>query len=259
MKRRTLYWYLVLFPVGLIAQPRFPTIEPSRHSAQEIRSSVEQHGIEYQPFTLDEGTSVDVCVTHAHCLYSRKVIQSTQLHHPIIILAHGFSATSYEWKDFVQYLDEHRHLNINYSMLVLGGHGRSLQAFRKSTWHDWGRPILEEFNALVKFGFTNINIAASSTACALVLEQLSHGSYANPTALKNIFFIDPIVEPQSFIFRNGVYLLSFSDKSYGPSQPFTPEEFPHWYGYRPYVTINSLNELTGKVEKALQFGITHAA
>lgn len=170
-------------------------------------------------------------------------------------MAHGFSATTYEWEDMARYLHEHESGKILYSLVLLGGHGRSYADFKASNWHRWGAPILNEYLALKHLGFTHINLAGSSTACALILEQLAHNDYSQETVLKNVFLIDPIVEPMGFTLRNTLWAGSFIGGYAGPSQAFTPEKFSHWYANRPFTAFNSLNKLAAKVEHELFHGI----
>lgn len=146
--------------------------------------------------------------------------------------------------------------SVRYSQILLGGHGRSLEDFKRSNWLKWGKPILDEYKALVAKGFTNISLAGSSTACALILEQLSNGSYSHRKIVpKNVFLIDPIVEPNSFLTNLVVRVGALFGASYPPTQAFSPEEFSRWHGKRPFASLKSLDELTQKVHRALASGI----
>jgi carboxylesterase len=200
----------------------------------------------YRPFTLDRGQTPAKAE-----LLSKSELNGVDRAMPVILLVHGFTATPYEWDDFANYIDKVAGGNLRYSKVLLGGHGRSLAEFKKSNWMEWGQPIVDEYEALIGHGFTNISLAGSSTACALLLEQLHRGLYQP----KNIFMIDPIVEPNGFITRLIIKIGALFRLNYPPTQVFTPEEFHHWYGYRPFSQLKSLDDLTWRVSKALAAGI----
>lgn len=244
---------------GLILNPQswsLPDITPSSLSSLSIQKEVKEHGLAYRDFTLDMGETGDPCLkTQIGCL-SQSDLTGIDRTTPVVLLAHGFSATSYEWKDFANYIDKNLSDFVLYSKIVLGGHGRSLEAFKKSNWVEWGKPILDEYQALVAHGFTNISLAGSSTACALILEQLSSGAYQELKVYpKNIFFVDPIVEPLSLMNSIAVRIGAIAGKAFGPVQAFSPEEFSYWHGYRPFSSLKSLDDLTRKVKRALASGI----
>jgi carboxylesterase len=74
---------------------------------------------------------------------------------PVIIACHGYTATTFEW-------DELRNWSagsdVYLSQVLLGGHGRSYEEFKESSWHDWQRAIKEEYERLEKAGYQNINL-----------------------------------------------------------------------------------------------------
>ena len=233
-----------------------PEVHASQKTTQSIQKLVKERGIAYQPFTLDTGQRQDPCLSQPNRgLLSQSDLRGVDRSKPVVLLAHGFSASSYEWEDLARYIDQHAKGAVRYSKIVLGGHGRSLEAFKNSDWQDWGKPILEEYRALAAKGFTNISLAGSSTACALILEQLDRGCYSKRVKPKNVFFIDPIVEPNSLLIRLFVRFKAASEDSYPPTQAFSPEEFSRWHGKRPFAALKSLDDLTQKVQRALTNGI----
>lgn len=237
-----------------------PEVHPSHKTSQSIRDLVKERGLGYQPFTLDSGSTPDpVLIEPKNSVLSYTDLSEVDRSVPIVILAHGFSASSYEWSDFARYMDQHSKGAVLYSNMVLGGHGRSLGAFKRSNWQEWGKPILNEYRALRAQGFTNISLAGSSTACALLLEQLSSGSYNGDIAPKNIFMIDPIVDPvvdpKDWKTRLKMRVAAVARASYPPTQAFSPEEFSRWHGYRPFSALLSLDDLTQRVTRALGVGI----
>lgn len=232
-----------------------PEVKFSSKSTHAIKQLVEQRGLVYQPLQLDRGEAPDPALLNPKkFLLSQADLTGVDRSKPIILLAHGYTATTYEWDDFARYIDQNAKGAVRYSQVLLGGHGRSLKEFQTSNWQDWGKPILDEYQALVAKGFTNISLAGSSTACALILEQLQRGAYRGKVTPHNIFMIDPIVEPNGFLMRQIVRILALFNRSYPPTQAFSPEEFSRWYGNRPFKTLKSLNDLTYRVNRALRKG-----
>lgn len=227
-----------------------PNVQLSQTTAQEVKQLVEKRGLVYQQLTLDQGETPSKAR-----LLSQSDLTGVDRSQPVILLAHGYTATTYEWDDLAKYIDQNAKDAIRYSQVLLGGHGRSLQDFRSSTWQEWGKPIVEEYRALVAKGFTNISLAGSSTACSLILEQLDRGAFDGKVTPNQIFMIDPIVEPSGFLMRQVIRMLALFNRSYAPTQAFSPEEFAHWYGNRPFTTLASLNDLTYRVNQALSKGI----
>jgi carboxylesterase len=167
---------------------------------------------------------------------------------PVIIVVHGYSASTFEWDEFRTYCDEKT--NILVSQVLLGGHGRTYEDFKNSTWEDWQQPIMTEYNALRTKGYTNINFAGSSTACPLVMDLIKKGEISD-NGMKNIFLVDPIVIPSdkllTLIGLVGPMMGYFETKN-------TPEEEGHWYHFQPQETLKQLLNLIEKVRKELQRG-----
>src|ERR1035437_9094914 len=80
---------------------------------------------------------------------------------PVIIAAHGYTATTFEWDELRHYADSAKTFYV--SQVLLGGHGRSYAEFKKSTWEDWQSSIKDEYRKLDSLGFTKIYLAGSST------------------------------------------------------------------------------------------------
>ena len=62
---------------------------------------------------------------------------------PVIIAIHGYGATTFEWDEFRTFKGNRTDFSI--SQVLLGGHGRDYQDFKNSTWRDWQKPIITEF------------------------------------------------------------------------------------------------------------------
>jgi carboxylesterase len=167
---------------------------------------------------------------------------------PVIIAVHGYSATTFEWNEFRSFCNGKG--NILVSQVLLGGHGRTFEEFKNSTWGDWQEPILTEYNALRAKGYTNINFAGSSTACPLVLDLIKNGKI-DANGMKHIFMVDPIVIPSDKLLT--IIGLVGPMMGYLETTMTTAEE-GHWYHFRPQETLKQLLNLIDKSRKDLQKG-----
>ncbi len=166
----------------------------------------------------------------------------------VVIAAHGFTASTYEWEEFQVYAEAGGDILV--SRVLLGGHGTDVDDFRNSTWRQWGRPILEEYQALVALGYTKISFTCSSTGCPLLLNQIRAGAY-DAVSPAHVTMIDPIVLP-------GDKMLSMI-RLFGPVVGNSPssgtdEEKPHWYTNRPAEALAQLYELVNRVKNFLESG-----
>jgi carboxylesterase len=173
---------------------------------------------------------------------------AAQLNTPVVIAVHGYSATTFEWDEFRTFCESKADILV--SQVLLGGHGRSYEEFRKSTWEDWQAPILEEYNALRSKGYTNINFAGSSTSCPLVMDLIKKGAIG-ANGLKHLFMIDPIVIPSDKLLT----IIGLVGPMLGYLETTnTSTEEGHWYHFRPQETLNQMLDLTDKTRKDLQKG-----
>ena len=167
---------------------------------------------------------------------------------PVLIAVHGYTATTFEWDEFRTYISSKP--NILLSQVLLGGHGRTYEEFKNSTWEDWQEPILTEYNALKSKGYTKISFAGSSTACPLVMDLLKKGKIGD-NGMKHIFLVDPIVIPSAKILTLvGLVgpMLGYIDSNN------TAGEEGHYYHFRPQETMQQLLDLIVKTRKELQEG-----
>lgn len=169
---------------------------------------------------------------------------------PVIIASHGFTATTFEWDEFRNWIGGRDDVYV--SQVLLGGHGRDYADFKTSTWRDWQHSIKEEYRRLVQAGYTNIHLLGSSTSCALILELLSDNYFANNTAPAQILFIDPIVIPAN----KSLSLIHI----FGPMLGYveveqSAAEDKVYYHFRPQETLRELQNLLNVVRKELQKGI----
>lgn len=203
---------------------------------------------------LDGGTLFDPSLYKPEeYLLSKAIPNPTpeQARRPVIIACHGYSATTFEWDEFRSWSAGRSDFYL--SRVLLGGHGRSYDDFKKSTWHDWQAAITTEYEQLVKAGYQNISLLGSSTSGALLMELVASGYFANRAAPRNLLLVDPIVIP--------------SDKSLsligvvGPMIGYiatdqSAAEDKVYYHFRPQETLQQLQNLLGVVRNDLEKGVT---
>jgi carboxylesterase len=170
---------------------------------------------------------------------------------PVLIAAHGYSASTFEWDELRKYADSVKS-GILISQVLLGGHGRTYEDFKNSTWRDWQASILLEYKKLVQAGYTNISFIGSSTGCPLILNLLNENSLSQIPP-NQIILIDPIIIPSN-------KMLSLAG-IVGPMIGYTSVDFDselerkHWYHYRPQETLQELLDIITVVRKELESGI----
>ena len=173
---------------------------------------------------------------------------TAQKNTPVIIVGHGYTASTFEWDEFRSYCDVKG--NVLVSQVLLGGHGSTYEDFKKSTWEDWQEPIMTEYDALRAKGYTNINFAGSSTSCPLVMDLIKKGKIGE-NGLKHIFLVDPIVVSSNKLLT----LIGLVGPMLGYMETtMTTGEEGHWYHFRPQETMKQLLNLTEKTRKDLQEG-----
>lgn len=168
----------------------------------------------------------------------------------VLIAAHGYSASTFEWQEFVDWSADSSY---RISSVLLDGHGRTYEDFRASKWEDWRAAIIREYELLEDLGYTKISLVGSSTSGALLVELMESGYFTSHIKPKNIFLVDPIVVPTS-------KLQSVADLI-GPMLVYievdqTAEEDKYWYHFRPHETVSELNKVIQKVRKGLEKGAT---
>jgi carboxylesterase len=202
---------------------------------------------------LDGGTLFDPSIYKPeNYLVSKAIPNPTpeQAQRPVIIACHGYTATTFEWDELRTWAAGRTDFLL--SQVLLGGHGRSYDEFRKSTWHDWQSAIMDEYDRLEKAGYKNISLLGSSTSGALLLELVASEKFANRTAPRNLLLVDPIVIP--------------SDKTlslinvFGPMLGYVETEQSAaedkvYYRFRPQETLQELQKLLNVVRKDLEKGI----
>ena len=215
--------------------------------------------------SLDMPDILDTSITHTSYKVSEREKVSTAT--PVVIAAHGYTATSYEWEEFLHYADGYipetetypmsntpytPSQNLYVSVVLLGGHGRSLETFRNATSEDWAQPIVDEYNALVAKGFTNISLMGASTGGTLILEKLRQGAFSLPP--KHVIFIDSLVVPRNKMLHLVPYLSAIiSDQK---NEESTDKEKPNWYLTNPKEAMIQLERLLKNIQQHLASGIS---
>jgi carboxylesterase len=206
---------------------------------------------EYESGWLDSEYTKDESLLNPGFLVSdRAVTDPEMLNMPVIICAHGFTATTYEWKEFAEYAESTGKVLV--SNILLGGHGRSVDEFKESSWEDWQAPVIEEYKALSELGYTNINLAGASAGGTLILEMLLSDKLADLIKPNNIFLIDPYVIPVDtnigFAGLIGIFIKNF------PNEKLSEEQKKYWYYNRPVETLIELNDLSTTVKTKIEKG-----
>jgi carboxylesterase len=169
---------------------------------------------------------------------------------PVFIMCHGYSASTFEWQEFQDWSGNTDEYFI--SRVLLGGHGRTYEDFKSSSWHDWQQAIFDEYESLLDAGYTNLHLVGSSTSGALILEAFGAGYFKGKTAPKSVLLVDPIVIPSDKILP----LIGILGPLVGYTETEnTPGEKTYWYTYFPQETLQELQSVIKKVRKDLQNGI----
>ncbi len=203
---------------------------------------------------LDGGTLFDPSLYNpGNYLLSKAIPTPTleQAKKPVIIACHGYCATTFEWDEFRSWSNGRTDFYL--SRVLLGGHGRSYDEFKSSTWHDWQAAIMDEYSQLEKAGYQNISLLTSSTSGALLLELVASGSFANHIKPRNLLLVDPIVIPSdkslSLIGALGPTLGYIETKQ-------SADEDKVYYHFWPQETLQQLQSLLTIVRQDLEKGIT---
>lgn len=167
----------------------------------------------------------------------------------VAVLAHGFSASTYEMQALEDYLEGKGYLVSN---VLLGGHGTSVTDFEKTTWKDWGKPVAEEYKKLRDMGFQDVSVVGASTGGTLFLEML--GTQQLTPAPQRVVLVAPLVlfKEKAIAFSG---LLEWLGAKSSPNN-LGQNAVGNWYRNRPVSTLKSLVDLTEVVKGQLRGGLT---
>ncbi|UJH91558.1 hypothetical protein LZ575_02185 [Antarcticibacterium sp. 1MA-6-2] len=168
----------------------------------------------------------------------------------MIIVSHGYSATTFEWEEFREFTDESGE-DVLISRVLLGGHGGNYEDFRNSGWRDWQSAITKEYNRLVEAGYTNISLLGSSTSGVLFLQLLAEDFFREAPP-HQILLVDPIVIPSN----KTLSLVNIVGPMLGYIEvDQSAAEDVYSYHFRPEETLRELQKLLNIVRKDLEDGI----
>ena len=223
-----LFSVLLLISISFAACNKTPEIDDSMLDGEKI----------FDPSLYDS----------AKYLVSMRIKNPTtaQINMPVLIAAHGYSATTFEWDDFRAYSDTKGGILI--SQVLLGGHGRTYDDFKNASWSDWQASIMDEYKALRKKGYNNINFVGSSTACPLMIDLIENNRI-DANSMRHILMVDPIITPSDkMLTLVGVLgpMLGYLESN------MSEEEEGHWYHFRPQETLKELMKLIDKTRKDLE-------
>ncbi|SFC13771.1 alpha/beta hydrolase [Spirosoma endophyticum] len=203
---------------------------------------------------VDGGTLFDPSIYKPELYLVSKAVPvptAEQAKKPVIIACHGYSATTFEWDEFRAWANGRADFYL--SQVLLNGHGRSYEEFKKSTWQDWQSAIMAEYDALTKAGYQHISLLSSSTSGALLLELVASGYFANRMAPRNLLLVDPIIIPSdkslSLVKALGP-MLGYVEAKQGAAEDKV------YYHFRPQETLQQLQSLLTVVRRDLEKGIT---
>ena len=166
----------------------------------------------------------------------------------VAVLAHGYSASTYEMQALQEYLQTKGFLVSN---VLLGGHGTSVDQFAGTTWKDWGSPVAEEYRKLRELGFQDVSVVGASTGGSLFIEMLA--SQKLTPAPQRVVLVAPLVMFQAKTVAFTGLLEWFGAKS-SPNDLGQNAE-GNWYRNRPVSTLKSLVDLTEIIKGRLRTGI----
>lgn len=172
----------------------------------------------------------------------------------IIIAIHGYTASTFEWQEFVDWTDAAYGDTGPYrvSQILMGAHGTTYEAFKASKWQDWAESAKVEYQKLVDLGYTKISLVGSSTGATVCLEMIHSGFFNSTIAPQNVFIVDGIIvssiKTQSIANIVGPMLVYVESNQAAEQDSF-------WYRFRPQETVRELNKMMKEGRKELESSI----
>ena len=207
--------------------------------------------IDIQPGTMDDVDTQDPSLDNPEAfLLSARVPEPTEIQKqaPVVIAAHGFQASTYEWVEFQRYAEAR---GVLFSNVLLGGHGRNTEVWTRSTWREWAEPVVSEYERLSEAGYENISVFCSSTGCTLTLTSLAEGALDNVTPMKNLVMVAPFLVPQNDLLYQARFVGPFI---WNLPSAQTEREEEMFYHNRPYVVFVELVDAIVAADNALAAG-----
>jgi carboxylesterase len=205
--------------------------------------------VSYEDDWLDSPLTRDINIDNPNRLVSMSIPNPTpaQKLQPVMVLVHGFSASTFEFESFKKAMSASEP-SVLFSNVILGGHGQDHEAFRRATYADWLAPIVAEVQALVALGYERIYMVGLSTGATGILHVLLDGLL--PTeSLRGLFFVDIFITPKDTNLHIVPYIqYVVKNTRSGASRPI---ETRHWYVNRPTSALVQLLALTKTVQTQL--------
>ena len=205
--------------------------------------------VSYGDDWLDSPLTRDINIDNPKRLVSVSMPNPTpsQKEQPVMVLVHGFSASTFEFESFKNAMSM-REPSVLFSSVILGGHGHDHEAFRQATYADWLGPIVAEVQALAALGYERIFMVGLSTGATGILHVLLNDLL--PTkALQGIFLVDTFIRPKDTNLHLVPYIqYVVSNTRSGANRPI---ETRHWYVNRPTSALVQLLALTKRVQTQL--------
>jgi carboxylesterase len=157
---------------------------------------------------MDSPTTMDSALNDSGALVSLRTPEPTdaQKRQPVCVLVHGFSASSFEWQEFLSYAKNQVNERVLFSSVVLGGHGRDYNAFKDASYQDWIAPIIDEVTRLQRVGYTNISLFGISAGATGLLHSVLTDQI-DGHAIRQLILMDPYIIPQDkSIFWNNIWI-----------------------------------------------------
>lgn len=214
--------------------------------------------IEYEDHWMDSPLTEDPSVAEDDARVSLRFPSPTaaQLATPVIVTAHGFSASSYEWVEFRDYAEgrvDGEPKGALVSLCVLAGHGRSTEAWAETTWKEWSDPTLEEYRALRALGYQRVYLALSSTAGALFVSDLLEGAFDDVAPPDGVYMVAPLV----VLGEKLIYTMDFIGWAVGSVEnDVNEEERKLFYTNVPAHVLSELRMAAESAENALREGVS---
>jgi len=157
---------------------------------------------------------------------------------PSLLLSHGFANSSAEWAECQALLGPVA------ETVLLGAHTVTEHAawadrFRRSTWQDWGQPVVDRYTALAQSH--PVSLGLISTSASLILMALASGQL-QPLP-QHIVLVDPLIEARHRWRLRTVGLWGPLVRTVDWTAGKAPEEYVNTYKTVPYEALKQLHKL----------------
>lgn len=175
---------------------------------------------------------------------------AAELERPVLVAAHGFSATVYDLEPLMEVC---RQRGVQVSPVTLGGHGTSTADFARSDWHAWQAPLVAEYKALRAQGYRHVSVLGHSTGATLWLRALEDGTLG--TVPERMVFVSPLIEFAPM--TRGIYFAGILPwvGVHQVEAAMAGTSAGHTYRVRPVPVLETLTELTVGTRQRLARGL----